>query len=142
MAEIKGNTSYNNNVFEHFRNPRNMGEIENADATGQVGNPTCGDVMKIDVKIEGDKIEDIKFQTMGCAAAIATSSMLTVLAKGKTIEDAKNITNKDVAEALGDLPPIKIHCSNLAADALQAAIKDYNLNCSARENHLSDECKD
>lgn len=122
---IKGNTAYNTSVMEHFRNPQNMGEIENADATGQVGNPTCGDVMKIDIKIEGGKIEDIKFQTMGCAAAIATSSMLTVLAKGKSISEAKQITNKDVAEALGDLPPIKIHCSNLAADALQAAIKDY-----------------
>lgn len=120
-----GNATYNSNVFEHFKNPQNMGEIENPDAVGEVGNPTCGDVMKVYLRTDGKIVQDIKFQTMGCAAAIATSSMLTVLAKGKTIEEAKKITNKDVAEALGDLPPIKIHCSNLAADALQAAIKNY-----------------
>lgn len=119
------NTNYNEKVLENFRNPKNMGEIKNADAIGELGNPTCGDVMKIYLKIKDNKIEDIKFQTMGCAAAIATSSMLTVLAKGKTIEQAKKITNKDVALALGELPPIKIHCSNLAADALQIAIKNY-----------------
>ena len=120
-----GNTDYNKSVLEHFRNPQNMGEIKNPSAVGEVGNPKCGDVMKIYLNIKDEKIKDIKFQTMGCAAAIATSSMLTVLAKGKSLKDAKKITNKDVAKALGDLPPIKIHCSNLAADALQEAIKNY-----------------
>jgi nitrogen fixation NifU-like protein len=119
------NTNYNQNVLDHFKNPRNMGEMKNADAVGELGNPHCGDVMKIYLKIKDQKIEDIKFQTMGCAAAIATSSMLTVLAKGKSLKDAKRITNRDVATALGELPPIKIHCSNLAADALQIAIKNY-----------------
>lgn len=110
--------------MDHFQNPRNMGEIKNPDAQATVGNPRCGDVMKIMLKIDSNKISDIKFQTMGCAAAIATSSMLTVLAKGKTLEEAKKITNTEVARALGDLPPIKMHCSNLAADALQKAIKN------------------
>ncbi|MBC8434950.1 iron-sulfur cluster assembly scaffold protein [archaeon] len=123
-----GNTDYNKNVLEHFRNPQNMGEIKNPSAVGEVGNPTCGDVMKIYLKIVDEKIKDIKFQTMGCAAAIATSSMLTVLAKGKSLKDAKKIKNIDVAKALGDLPPIKIHCSNLAADALQDAINNYEKN--------------
>lgn len=120
-----GNTDYNKSVLEHFRNPQNMGEIKNPSAVGKVGNPKCGDVMQIYLNIKDEKIKDIKFQTMGCAAAIATSSMLTVLAKGKSLKDAKKITNNDVAKALGDLPPIKIHCSNLAADALQEAIKNY-----------------
>ncbi len=124
------NTDYNKNVMDHFQHPRNMGEIKNPDAEGVVGNPKCGDVMKLTLKISKDKhenkiIKDIKFQTFGCAAAIATSSMLTTLAKGKTIEQAKKITNKDVAEALGQLPPIKMHCSNLAADALKKAIDDW-----------------
>jgi nitrogen fixation NifU-like protein len=104
--------------------------MKNPDAVGQVGNPTCGDILKVHLKIEKnnkgeDYIKDIKFQTMGCAAAIASSSMLTVMAKGKTINQAKKITNKDVALALGKLPPIKLHCSNLAADALQLAIKNW-----------------
>ena len=119
------NSDYNKNVLEHFRNPRNMGEMKNADAEASVGNPTCGDVMKIMLKVKGDKIDDIKFQTMGCAAAIATSSMLTVLAKGKSLNDASKISNTDVAKALGELPPIKVHCSNLAADALKSAIADF-----------------
>ena len=124
------NTDYNKNVMDHFQHPRNMGEIKNPDAEGLVGNPKCGDVMKIMLKISTDKqgkekIKDIKFQTFGCVAAIATSSMLTTLAKDKTIEQAKKITNKDVAEALGQLPPIKMHCSNLAADALKKAIDDW-----------------
>jgi nitrogen fixation NifU-like protein len=102
-----------------------MGELENADAEATVGNPTCGDVMKIMIKVSDDKIDDIKFQTMGCAAAIATSSMATELAKGKSLDDAEKITNKDVSLALGDLPPIKEHCSNLAADALKLAIKNF-----------------
>ncbi|HIE41028.1 MAG TPA: Fe-S cluster assembly scaffold protein NifU [Candidatus Aenigmarchaeota archaeon] len=120
---------YSKKVMEHFRNPRNMGVIENADGIGEVGNPICGDVMKIYIKVrekEGKKIiDDIKFQTFGCAAAIATSSMLTKLAKGKTLEEAMKITKNDVADALQGLPPIKIHCSNLVAEALQEAIRDY-----------------
>ena len=120
-----GNTDYNKNVLEHFKNPRNMGEIKNPDAEATVGNPSCGDVMKIMLKIEGDRIKDIKFQTMGCAAAIATSSMTTELARGKALGEAKKITNKDVSLALGELPPIKEHCSNLAADALRKAIENF-----------------
>ena len=119
------NSEYNKNVLDHFKNPRNMGKMKSVDAEATVGNPTCGDVMKIMLKIKDDKIKDIKFQTMGCVAAIATSSMTTELAKGKSLEVAKKITNEDVAEALGDLPPIKIHCSNLAADALRKAIESY-----------------
>jgi len=116
---------YSKKVIELFQNPKNMGEIENPDGVGEVGNPSCGDVMRIYIKIKDNKIEDIKFQTFGCIAAIATSSMTTELAKGKTLEEAKKITNKDVAESLGNLPPIKMHCSNLADDALKKAIEDY-----------------
>ena len=101
------NTDYNKNILDHFQNPRNMGEIENPDAVGKVGNPSCGDVLKLTLEINENIIEDIKFQTFGCAAAIATSSMLTTMAKGKTIEEAKKITNKDVSEALGELPQLK-----------------------------------
>jgi len=121
------NNSYSKEVLDHFSNPRNMGEIENADAVGELGNPYCGDVMKIYLKIDKkkDSIKDIKFQTMGCAAAIATSSMITELAKGKTLVEAEKLTNKDVADKLNGLPPIKMHCSNLAADALKIAIKNY-----------------
>ena len=122
------NSEYNKNVFEHFRNPRNMGEMKDADAEASVGNPACGDVMKVMLKIKDDKIKDIKFQTMGCVAAIATSSMMTELAKGKSLDEAKKITNKDVAAALGELPPIKVHCSNLAADALKLAIANFREN--------------
>jgi len=122
-----GNVDYNATVLDHFRNPRNMGRIVNADAEASVGNPTCGDVMKIMIKVKNKKIKDIKFQTMGCAAAIDSSSMLTELAKGKTISEAKKITNRDVALALGELPPIKIHCSNLAADALRKSIENYEM---------------
>jgi len=118
-------SNYSKKVIELFHNPKNMGEMENPDAVGEVGNPSCGDVMRISLKIEDNKIKDIKFQTMGCIAAIATSSMITELAKGKTLEEAKEITNKDVAKSLGNLPPIKMHCSNLAADALHAAIENY-----------------
>ena len=116
---------YSKKVIELFQNPKNMGEMENPDAVGEVGNPSCGDVMRISLKIKDNKIKDIKFQTMGCIAAIATSSMITELAKGKTLEEAKKITNKDVANSLGNLPPIKMHCSNLAADALKKAIENY-----------------
>lgn len=116
---------YSKTVMDHFKKPRNVGTIDDADAIGEVGNPLCGDMMTIYLSIENEKIEDIKFQTFGCGAAIAVSSMLTEMAKGKTIEEAKNITNKDVAEALEGLPKNKLHCSNLGADALQLAIKDY-----------------
>lgn len=116
---------YSKEVLEHFSNPHNMGEMKDPDAVGEMGNPSCGDVMKIYLKIDKNKIKDIKFQTMGCAAAIATSSMITDLAKGKTLQEAKKITNKDVADSLKGLPPIKMHCSNLAADVLKIAIKNY-----------------
>jgi len=116
---------YTEKVMEHFKNPRNMGEIPDADGVGTVGNPVCGDLMTVYIKVKGNRIEDIKFKTFGCGAAIATSSMITELAKGKTIEEAMKITRGDVADSLGGLPPIKMHCSNLAADALHAAIKDY-----------------
>jgi len=116
---------YNENVLDHFRNPRNMGEIPNADGVGTVGNPVCGDMMTIYIRVQDDRIVDIKFKTFGCGAAIATSSMMTELAKGKTLDEALQITRADVAESLGGLPPIKMHCSNLAADGLHEAIKDY-----------------
>jgi len=116
---------YSEKVMEHFRNPRNVGEISDADGIGTVGNPVCGDVMTIYIKIKENRITDIKFKTFGCGAAVATSSMITELAKGKTLNEAMKITRKDVADSLGGLPPIKMHCSNLAADALHEAIKDY-----------------
>jgi len=116
---------YTEKVMEHFRNPRNMGEIPDADGVGTVGNPVCGDLMTIYIKVKDNHIEDIKFKTFGCGAAIATSSMITELAKGKTLEEAMKISRGDVADSLGGLPPIKMHCSNLAADGLHAAIQDY-----------------
>ena len=125
---MMGNVDYNKNVLDHFQNPRNMGEMKDADAEATVGNPSCGDVMKIMLKVGDNKIEDIKFQTFGCAAAIASSSMMTELAKGKSLDEAKKISNKDVSLALGQLPPIKEHCSNLAADALKLAIANFRDN--------------
>jgi len=116
---------YTEKVMEHFRNPRNMGEIPNADGIGTVGNPVCGDLMTIYIKVKENRLEDVKFKTFGCGAAIATSSMITELAKGKTLDEAMKITRGDVADSLGGLPPIKMHCSNLAADGLHAAIQDY-----------------
>jgi len=116
---------YSEKVLDHFRNPRNVGEIEDADGVGTVGNPVCGDMMSVYIKVEDDKIEDIKFRTFGCGAAIATTSMTTELAKGKTLDEAMEITRQDVADELGGLPPVKMHCSNLAADALHEAIEDY-----------------
>ena len=116
---------YSEKVMDHFRNPRNVGEIEDADGVGEVGNAACGDIMKIYIKVEGDVIEDVKFQTFGCGSAIATSSMVTEMVLGKTLEEAEQVSNKAVAEALDGLPPTKMHCSNLAADALHGAIKDY-----------------
>ena len=113
--------------MELFKNPVNMGEMENPDAIGEVGNPSCGDVMKIYIKVDKteERIKEVKFQTMGCVAAIATSSMVTELAKNKTLGEAKKITNQDVADSLGNLPVIKMHCSNLAADALRRAIGNW-----------------
>ncbi len=116
---------YSEKVMKHFREPRNMGEIKDADGIGKVGNPACGDVMYIYIKVKDNTLEDVKFQTLGCGAAIATSSMLTELAKGKNLDEALKITKKDVADALDGLPPIKMHCSNLAAEGLHEAIKDY-----------------
>jgi nitrogen fixation NifU-like protein len=116
---------YNDRVMDHFFHPRNVGEIENPDGAGQVGNPICGDVMRITLRIKDGKIEDIKFKTFGCGAAIATSSMVTELVKGLPLDEAVKVSNQAVAEALGGLPPQKLHCSNLAADALHAAIEDY-----------------
>ncbi len=116
---------YNKVVMDHFRNPRNVGVIENADGVGEVGNPICGDMMTIYLKVKDERIEDIKFQTFGCGSAIAVSSMLTEIARGKSISEAKKITNQDVANALEGLPKNKLHCSNLGADALHLAIEDY-----------------
>lgn len=116
---------YSEKVVDHFTNPRNVGEIENADGIGQVGNPVCGDIMKIYLKIENDIIVDVKFKTFGCGAAIATSSMATELIKGKRVEEALELTNKAVVEALDGLPPVKLHCSVLAEEAVKTAIIDY-----------------
>ncbi len=116
---------YSEKVMEHFRNPRNVGEIKNADGVGHVGNPVCGDIMELYIKVENNVIVDAKFKTFGCGAAIATSSMVTELVKGKTVDEAQAISNKAVAEALGGLPPIKMHCSMLAEEALKSAIADY-----------------
>ena len=116
---------YSDKVMDHFKNPRNMGEMENPDGVGHVGNPTCGDVMELYIIVKDGVLEDVKFKTFGCGAAIATSSMVTELVKGKTIEEALKVTNKAVAEALDGLPPVKMHCSVLAEQALKAAIEDY-----------------
>lgn len=142
---------YSKTVMDHFRNPRNVGVIDDADGVGEVGNPLCGDMMTLYLKIAGDHIEDIKFQTFGCGSAIAVSSMLTEIAMGKPIEDAKKITNKDVAAALDGLPKNKLHCSNLGADALQLAIRDYEdrkagivreqpVRQEAHEHHDGEQC--
>jgi nitrogen fixation protein NifU and related proteins len=117
---------YTDLVMDHFTNPRNVGEIEDADGVGQIGNPVCGDVMRITIAVDaGDHIDDVKFKTFGCGAAVATSSMVTEMVMGKSLQEAADISNKAVAEALGGLPPNKMHCSNLAADALHLAIQDY-----------------
>ncbi|VVB76172.1 Iron-sulfur cluster assembly scaffold protein IscU 2 [Candidatus Tiddalikarchaeum anstoanum] len=116
---------YNKKVMNLFNHPKNVGEVVGASGVGQVGNPVCGDVMRISIKVKDDRIIDIKFKTMGCVAAIATSSMVTEMVKGKTIKYALKVTNLDVAKELGGLPLIKMHCSNLAADALKEAVKDY-----------------
>lgn len=124
---------YSEKVLEHFMNPRNVGELENADGIGEVGNPKCGDIMRMYIKVENDTITDIKFKTFGCGAAVATSSMVTELVKGKNLEEALKITNSQVAEALGGLPPIKMHCSNLAQQAIKAAIDDYTMKNDKRK---------
>jgi nitrogen fixation NifU-like protein len=116
---------YSETVIEHFTNPRNVGVVENADGVGKVGNPVCGDMMEMSIKVEGNVIADVKFRTFGCGAAIATSSMATELIKGKTIDQALDLTNQAIAKALGGLPSIKMHCSVLAADALKMALADY-----------------
>ncbi len=116
---------YSEKVMDHFRNPRNVGLIENADGVGKVGNPVCGDIMELTIKVEDGVIKDAMFRTFGCGAAIATSSIVTELVKGKKIEDALEISNKAVVEALGGLPPVKMHCSVLAEQALKSAIQDY-----------------
>jgi nitrogen fixation protein NifU and related proteins len=122
---------YSDRVMDHFMNPRNVGEISDADGIGVEGNPVCGDLMRITIKVEDDRIVDVKFKTFGCGAAIATSSMVTEMVMGKTLDEAMDISNKAVAEALGGLPSVKMHCSNLAADALHRAIEDYRSKHSA-----------
>lgn len=122
---------YSAKVMDHFMNPRNMGEIPDASGSGTVGNPKCGDIMRIDLKIENNLIVDAKFKTFGCGAAIATSSMATELVKGKTIQEALEVTNKAVMDALDGLPPVKVHCSLLAEEAVNAALWDY-----AEKNHI------
>jgi len=124
---------YSEKVMDHFMNPRNMGEIPDADGVGTVGNPVCGDLMTVYIKVEDGRLEDVKFKTFGCGAAIATSSMITELAKGRTIKEALKITRGDVADSLGGLPSVKMHCSNLAADALHAAIEDYRKKKEAKK---------
>ena len=124
-SEQEDTTMYSEKVMDHFSNPRNVGEIEDASGTGTVGNAKCGDIMKMDIKVENGIIVDVKFKTFGCGAAIATSSMATEMVKGKTIDEALQLTNKAVAEALDGLPPVKMHCSMLAEQAIHAAIEDY-----------------
>lgn len=126
---------YSEKVIEHYSNPRNVGEIKNANGIGEVGNPVCGDIMKMYLKIKNNVIIDVKFKTFGCGAAIATSSISTELVKGKTIEEALKITNKQVVEELGGLPPVKLHCSVLAEEAIRSAIADYY----RKENKMSEE---
>lgn len=124
---------YSAKVMEHFQNPRNVGEIKDADGVGEIGNAVCGDIMKLYIKVKDNRILDAKFQTFGCGAAIATSSMVTELVRGKTLEEAEKISRDTVAEALDGLPPIKMHCSNLAADALHKAIEDYRNKIKTKE---------
>ena len=119
---------YSDKVMDHFKNPRNVGEIENANGIGEVGNAKCGDIMKIFLKVEDNVVKDVKFMTYGCGSAIASSSMATELIKGKSLEDAWELTNKALAEALDGLPPVKMHCSVLAEEAIHKAINDYRIN--------------
>ena len=130
---------YTEQVMDHFMNPRNMGEMENPDGVGTVGNAKCGDIMRIYIKVEDNVITDVKFKTFGCGAAIATSSRATEMVKGKTIEEALKVTNKMVADSLGGLPPVKMHCSVLAEEALHAAIQDYKDRLEKGEKPVSEE---
>ena len=132
MKETKEYTLYNDTVMDHFLNPRNMGDVQEADGIGEVGAAACGDIMKISLKIRDGKIEDARFKTFGCGSAIASSSMATELIKGRTLEEAKNFSNQEVVDALGGLPPVKIHCSVLAEEALKAAIEDYEAKQTAQ----------
>jgi len=134
--EKKEYTLYNDTVMDHFLNPRNMGDVESADGVGEVGAAACGDIMKISLKIRDGKIEDARFKTFGCGSAIASSSMATELIKGRTLEEAKNFSNQEVVDALGGLPPVKIHCSVLAEEALKAAIEDYEARQGAAEKAI------
>jgi nitrogen fixation NifU-like protein len=127
MKDTKEYTLYNDTVMDHFLNPRNMGDVNEADGVGEVGAAACGDIMKISLKIRDGKIEDARFKTFGCGSAIASSSMATELIKGRTLEEAKNFSNQEVVDALGGLPPVKIHCSVLAEEALKSAIEDYEV---------------
>lgn len=129
---------YSEKVMDHFMNPRNVGEIQDADGIGEVGNPKCGDIMKMYLKIDNDVIVDVKFKTFGCGSAIASSSMATELIKGKTINEALNITNKAVADALDGLPPIKMHCSVLAEQAIKSALLDYSKKNNIKIEGLED----
>lgn len=123
MSDVR--SAYSEKVMEHFRNPRNVGDMPDADGTGHVGNPVCGDIMELYIKVDDGVITDAKFKTFGCGAAIATSSMVTEMVKGKTVQEALSISNRAVAEALGGLPSVKMHCSVLAEEALKSAIDDY-----------------
>ena len=134
--------TYNEAIMDHFSKPRNVGEIENPDGVGEVGNPVCGDMMKFTIKVIDNRLDDVKFLTFGCGAAIAVSSMVSEMAKGKTLDEAMQITNKDVAKALGGLPGNKMHCSNLGADALHKAIEDYRDRHNQEGKPLQDETKD
>ena len=125
---------YSKKVMEEFMNPKNIGELKNPDGVGKVGNPTCGDIMQVHIKVKDNKIEEIKFKTFGCGAAIATSSMVTQLAMGKTLEEADNITYENLAESLKGLPPIKMHCSSMATKALKKAIIDYKTKSGGKNN--------
>ena len=129
---------YSDKVMDHFTNPRNVGEIEGADGVGEVGNAKCGDIMKIYLKVEDNVIQDVKFKTYGCGSAIASSSMATEMIKGKTVQEALNLTNKAVAEALDGLPPVKMHCSVLAEQAIKKALQDYALKNNLTIEGLTD----
>ena len=133
---------YTEQVMDHFMNPRNMGEMADASGVGTVGNAKCGDIMRIYIKVEDDVITDVKFKTFGCGAAIATSSKATEIVKGMTLEEAEKVTNKMVMEALGGLPPVKIHCSVLAEEALHAAIQDYRARLEKGESPRTEEADD
>ena len=133
---------YTEQVMDHFMHPRNMGELDDANGVGTVGNAKCGDIMRIFIKVENDVITDVKFKTFGCGAAIATSSKATEIVKGMTLEEAEKVTNKMVMEALGGLPPVKVHCSVLAEEALHAAIQDYRARLEKGESPRTEEAED